>query len=187
MHEKENMLNILKKTETALNEEDASKLKELSDQTVHTATVYQDPENIAIAVIIYSLSKLIERRKYRKHKDWKQFIKHYEKSIAKAITFLEQDNERELRKEIKHLRRHMYKLSKNFKKQIQDVFRKAEINKASRIYEHGISMQRTSDLLGISIWELAEYAGATAIAEQELAITMPEAERIKTTQAFFET
>ena len=62
---------------------------------------------------------------------------------------------------------------------IKDVFRKAEINKASRIYEHGISMQKTAELLGISIFELAEYAGSTGIGDVNLSITKDIGERIK--------
>ena len=45
------------------------------------------------------------------------------------------------------------------KKYIQDVFRKASINKASKLYEHGISMEKTAKLLGITMFELANYAG----------------------------
>ena len=37
--------------------------------------------------------------------------------------------------------------------------RKASINKASRIYEHGISLGKTAQLLGITQWELTEYTG----------------------------
>lgn len=185
MHEKENILKILKNSQKALEEEDALRLKELSDQTVHTAAVYQDPDNIAIAVLIYSLSKIIERKKYRKYKEWKHFIKHDAKSISRLISDLERNQEESFRKEIKHIRRHINTLSKDFKRQIQDVLRKAEINKASRIYEHGISMQRTADLLGISIWELTEYAGGTGVAELKLNITLSEEERIKNALSLF--
>ena len=43
------------------------------------------------------------------------------------------------------------------------VINKAKINKGSRIYEHGISIGRTSDLMGISQWELMSYVGKTNI------------------------
>ena len=66
MQEKENILRIFKETKEAIEQEDNIKLKELSDQTIHTASMSQDPDNIAVAVIIYSLSKIIEREEY----DW---------------------------------------------------------------------------------------------------------------------
>ena len=58
------------------------------------------------------------------------------------------------------------------------------IKKASRIYEHGISMQKTAKLLGISIWELAEYSGQTGISNVNLSITLDVKERIKNAMEF---
>ena len=59
------------------------------------------------------------------------------------------------------------------------------INKASRIYEHGISMQRTAELLGISEWELSEYAGRTGISDVNLSITMDIKTRIEKAMELF--
>ena len=57
MQESENILRILKETKEAVKENDNIKLKNLSNQTIHTASVSQDPENIAIAVIVYSWAR----------------------------------------------------------------------------------------------------------------------------------
>ena len=46
------------------------------------------------------------------------------------------------------------------------MFRRARINKASRIYEHGISLAQTAELLGITQWELMKYLGQTKIADK---------------------
>jgi len=162
------------------------KLKELSNQTIHTSSIHQDPDNVAIAVIVYSLSKIIERKKYTYYEEWPVFYKSYVKSIDNAIHDLEEDDIEGFREHINKIRREIGKLSGRFKKYIQDVFRKAEINKASRIYEHGISMQQTAKLLGISIWELAEYAGQTGISDVDLSITLPIKQRIKQAEEMFE-
>ena len=60
IEERDNVLRILKETKRALERGDASKLRLLSDQTINTASRTQDPDNIAVAVIVYSLSKIIE-------------------------------------------------------------------------------------------------------------------------------
>ena len=39
------------------------KLKDLSNQTIHDSTTFQDQEAIEIAVLIYSLSKIYEKPK----------------------------------------------------------------------------------------------------------------------------
>jgi len=185
MEEKEHVLDILKQTKLAVKEEDIVKLKALSNQTIHTSSIQQDPDNVTIAVIVYSLSKIIERKKYTYYEEWAAFYKTYVKSIDNAILDLEKDDIQGFREHINEIRLGINKLSGRFKKYIQDVFRKAEINKASRIYEHGISMQQTAKLLGISIWELAEYAGQTGISDVDLSITMPIKQRIKQAEEIF--
>ncbi len=186
MQEKEHVLNILKQAKEAVEKEDVVKLKELSNYTLHTSSIQQDPDNVAIAVIVYSLSKIIERKKYTYYEEWPAFYKTYVKSIDNATLSLEKDDIKEFRENINKIRSEIGKLSGRFKKYIQDVFKKAEINKASRVYEHGISMQQTAKLLGISIWDLAEYTGQTGIGDVDLSITMPIKQRVKNAEEMFE-
>jgi len=185
INEKENLLKILKQTRSAVSREDTIELKNLSNQTLHTASIAQDADSIAIAVIIYSLSKIIERKKYTYYKEWPAFRKVYTENIHNAIYNLENNRPEAFRKNIHSIRHEIGKLSGRFKKYIQDVFRKAEINKASRIYEHGISMEQTSKLLGITIWELAEYAGQTGISDVNLTVTLPIKQRLKYAEDIF--
>lgn len=179
MREKENILDIMKKAKEAVDGDNSNIMLDLSNRTIHTASIYQDPQSISLAVIIYSLSKIIERRNYREYSDWQTFIQRVSECLEKSIKYVENNNEKKFLKELLHIRKRVDKLSPDFKKQVEEVFRKAEINKASRLYEHGISMQKTAELLGVSIWELAEYAGSTGISEVKLNITMPESERIR--------
>ena len=68
---------------------------------------------------------------------------------------------------------------------IKNVFEQAQINKASRIYEHGVSMEQTANLLGISMFELAEYAGTTGISESPEGKTIDAKSRIKLAMDMF--
>lgn len=179
MEEKENILDILKKSKQALTDKNTVLLKQLSDRTIHTASIYQDSDNISVAIIIYSLSKIIERKKYEEYKSWDKFYNQYTSQLDKMIVNLEKDNIEGFRENISKIRQLINQLSGSFRKNIQDVFRKASINKASKIYEHGISMEQTSKLLGISIWELAEYAGQTGVSDVNYNITMKQSDRIK--------
>lgn len=179
MEERDNILRILKETKTAVARNDIIALKELSNQTVHTASIHRDTDSISVAVIIYALSKLIERKNLQEYKNWPKFFKNFMNCINRAISALEKGRESEFANQLRCIRKEINNLSGNLKKHVEDVFRKAEINKASRIYEHGISMEQTSKLLGISIWELAEYAGQTGISDVNLNVTLPEKTRIK--------
>ena len=179
MEEKGHVLHVLEQVKKAVREEDTVKLKELSNQTIHSASINQDIESIMVAVIIYSLGKIIERTDYREYPGWNKFFSSFMKHIDQAIFALSQDREETFRKKLKNIRKEISKLSGKFKEHVQDVFKKAEINKASRIYEHGISQEKTAKLLGISAWELAEYTGQTGISNVNLNITLPIKTRIK--------
>lgn len=185
MEEKEHILDVLKKVKTAFKNEDYVEIKNLSDSVIHSCSISQDPDCISVAVVIYSLSKLIERESYKTEKQWPKFFKEYLKNIDDAIAALERDDIETFRDEIGQIRELIQALSGNLGKSIDYVFRRAQINKASRIYEHGISMEKTAKILGISIWELAEYAGKTGIGDVNLGITMPIKERIKQAEEVF--
>jgi len=184
MHEPKHILKVLQETRKAVREQGTIKLKKLSNQTIHSASIHQDTDSILIAVIIYSLSKFLERTNYRSYPSWNPFFKAFMMHIDRAIKALRQNNEKKFRKELKKIRAEISKISGHFKKHVQDVFKKASINKASRIYEHGVSMEKTAKLLGISIWELAEYAGQTGISDVNLNITLPIKTRIKLASEF---
>lgn len=184
MLEKDNISEILKEAKKAIKSEDIILLKELSNRTMHSASIEQDSISITIATIIYSLSKVIEKTKFRDEIDWKQFLASMNFHIDRAITALEVNNNERFEKELGKLRKNIAKKSGNLKSLIYDVFKKASINKASRIYEHGISMEKTARLLGISLWDLAEYAGQS-IKDVNLTITMDIRDRIKNAKELF--
>ncbi|MEK6926773.1 MAG: hypothetical protein AABW50_05855 [Nanoarchaeota archaeon] len=186
MQERDNVLRILEESLEALKKEDSIALKELSNQTIHTASVAQDPDNIAIAVIVYSLSKIIERKSnYMTKPGWEKFYKNIIYGIEHSVESLKKEDDQHLKKHIEDLRTRIEGVSGRLRRYIQEVFSKASINKASRIYEHGISMEKTAKLLGISMWELASYAGQTGISDVPLGRTMSTKDRIKLAMEFF--
>lgn len=159
MQEVDNVLRIFEEAKVALQKEDVAELKRLSDQTTNTASLTQDPDNITVAVIIYSLSKVLERENYKKLPGWKKFYSTCNGCIDATINAIKSKNLKKISLELNHLREAVGNISGNLKKHIQDVFRKASINKASKIYDHGISMEKTAKLLGVTMFELANYSG----------------------------
>jgi hypothetical protein len=185
MQEIEHVLNILERTKKAMKEEDIAVIKDLSNQTIHSASISQDPDNIALAVILYALSKLIERKKYQDFKEWTPFEKNYTSCIDKAIIALKRKDLEVYREQIGCIRASIKALSGHLRRYIEEVFRKASINKASRIYEHGISLEKTAKILGITQWELTQYVGQTGIADVNLAYTKDIKQRLKETELLF--
>ena len=160
MQERENVLRIFKETKKAVSIGDSAQIRNLSNQTNNTAALTNDPDNIAAAVVVYALGKIVERQDYSKLTGWKKFYEVYLSTIDKIIDSIENKDDVAYEKNIRKIREAIESLSGKLKLYIQEVFRKASINKASKLYEHGISMEKTASLLGISLFEIADYAGS---------------------------
>jgi hypothetical protein len=184
--EGENILEILKQTKDAIRAHNTFMLKELSNRTIHTASIYQDTDSITVAVIVYSLSKIFERSDYSFYRGWSIFTKIVNYSLEKSIEAIEDDDTKSFREHLTNIRKAVDKLSGNLKSSIEDVFRKATINKASRLYEHGISLEQTANILGVSLFELSDYTGKTGISDVPLSVTMPMEKRLKMAWEFLE-
>lgn len=186
MKEADNVLRILQETKVALERNDSFSLRSLSNQTVNTSTLTQDSDNIAVAVIVYSLSKIVERQDYKQLPGWKKFYDNVLLYLDKSIKDIEKMEYERFREDFKAIRGSIDNLSGKLKKYVKEVLRTAEVSKASRLYEHGISMEQTANLLGITLYELAEYVGKTGISEVPENRTMGTKERIKLAMEIFE-
>jgi len=186
MKEEENVLRILKETRIAIEKNDSFMLKNLSNQTINTSSLTQDSDNIAVAVIVYSMSKIVERQDYRQLPGWNVFYKKTLLFLEKSIKDIEKKDYEKFREDFRNIRGSIENLSGKLRKYIKEVLRNAEINKASRLYEHGISMEQTANLLGITLYELADYVGKTRISDASESKTMNTKERIKLAMEIFE-
>ncbi len=185
MEEEDNVLRILKEARQAISENDSYKIKQLSNQTIHTATISQDPDNVIVAVLVYSLAKIVERKHYRAMPGWKKFYSEFLKYWDASIEHLEKGELEKYRDDVGKIRNVMNRISSNLGQYIRDVFRKAKINKAFKLYEHGLSEEQTAHLLGVSLWDLAGYIGQSSISEAKVSESLPEVKRIKFTEEMF--
>ncbi len=182
---KKDILNILKKSLKLIKENDTAKLKELSNHTIHDASIFQDNYSTQTAVLIYALAKIYERTRYKQFKTWPLFNKTVLETIKKSATYLEKDDLKNYEKSMQNLLSTINKLEYKLKNYIKEVIEKAKIHKASRIHEHGISVEKTASILGISTWELMDYIGGTGIADVKQSITKDIEDRIKYTRGLF--
>ncbi|MFA4960213.1 MAG: hypothetical protein WC548_00970 [Candidatus Pacearchaeota archaeon] len=179
MQEVENILRILSETKRFFKDDNPFELKNLSNQTIHSATISQDPDNIIVAVLVYSLGKILERNNYRSMEGWDEFYNEVIKNIDSAIKYLKNNDVNKCRIYLGKIRHSLNRISGDLSNYIRDIFYKAEINKAFKIYEHGLSSEQTAELLGVSLWDLSSYIGQSTISDSKVAISMPIAKRIK--------
>ena len=150
------LIEILKVKE----ENDVADIRELSNHTIHNASVFQDEASVSIAILIYSLSKIIER------KQWQLDYGSIASMLENAREFLENERFEEYNKAIKKLFGLISNIDSKLKLYIGEVINQAQIKKGSKLYEHGISVARAAEVLGISQWELMDYIGKTKLTEE---------------------
>ncbi|MBR9675471.1 hypothetical protein GOV05_00500 [Candidatus Woesearchaeota archaeon] len=151
------ILNVLNNAEKIIESEDFVGLKDLSNHVIHNASIFQDKDSINIAVLIYSISKIFDR-----HKRVDQNIM---KLLKKSKDSLTNNDLSKYEKNIKALYGEVSKTDDKLKVYIDKVISQAQIKKGSKIYEHGISLAQSAQILGISQWELMKYVGNTSINE----------------------
>lgn len=183
--ERKNIINVLRRARIAIKRNDVPTLKLLSDRTIHSSSIRQDSDYVLIAVAMYALYKIFGREDYRKYEDWKLFYKTVISNLKQARLFLLHKNEGGYERCVKNILKVGSKLESNLKGFIKDVIEMAKISKGSRVYEHGISLGRSAELLGVSEFELLEYAGKTGISDVKLAYTEDIEKRLKFARGLF--
>lgn len=154
---KEDILAVLDRAIDALSSQDFMSLSELSNHTIHDASIYQEDDPVTLAVVMYALSKVIQRSVEQGQTPPSPLA-----AIKRARDALAENDDNTYRAAIKQLLRAIVSQDSQLKLFIQDVIQKAKIKKASKMHEHGISVARTAELLGVSQWELQDYIGQTA-------------------------
>lgn len=182
---RDDILHILKESLDAIKVNDVKRLKDLSNMLVHSSSIMQDEDSIIINVLIYSLSKAFERSSYRQFKDWNIFVENCVDNLKKAHFGLLNNDLVNYRRSIKEILGIIDKLESKLKLYIKDVFHNAHIAKGSRLYEHGISVGRTAELLGVNQFELMDYIGKTGIADIKEGITLDVVKRLNVARGLF--
>ena len=151
---KEDILSVLADAVKYLQDEDHHTLSELSNHVIHDASIFQDDDSLSIAILVYALSKMVQRCCEKKI-DFRSIIPQ----VVQAHKLLQQDKYNAYRNVIQKLFDMISNIDAKLKLYIQEVITKAKIKKGSKLHEHGISIARIAELLGISQWELQGYIG----------------------------
>lgn len=153
---KKDIIRVLNKTIDLLQKKDYAGVLKWSDHVIRNASAYQDADSLSIAVLVYALGKVMQRccEKGEQPPDLKP-------GLRSMLKHMKRGDDNAFRAELKSLIDSVGKYDKKLKMYIQEVITKAKIKKASRIHKHGISIARTSELLGVSQWELQDYVGHT--------------------------
>lgn len=152
-------------------------LSELSNHVIHDASIFQDEDSVSIAVLVYALSNVVEYC-HEKNISYEKFTKNVEKAHDK----LEKNDITNYRKTIKQLFRQIKDIDKKLKVYVQEVLDRARIKKGSKLHQHGISIAKAAEILGLTQWELQDYVGKQKYFDIK---EIPTKQRLKTAREAF--
>lgn len=141
----------------AKEERDIIQLKELSNHTIHNASIFQDEDSVTLAVVVYSLSKILERGG--------ELGPRVKGGLGMAKEELESNSPEEYKKTMRGLLEEISRADGRLGLFIEEVVKQAAIKKGGKLYEHGISLAQAAEVLNISHWELMSYVGKTKITD----------------------
>lgn len=154
---KEDILKIIRRVVKILENGYYNQLKALSNHTVHNASIFQDKDSISIAVVTYALEKIVDSPSFD--------LAVFKAVFKQALKDLGQDKAEAYRATIGGLFKKIMDTDQRLKLYIDHVVDFALIKKGSKIYDHGISLAQTANLLGINQWELMEFLGTTTVVD----------------------
>ncbi len=159
----EDLIGTLKKIKSALELRDSPKLKELSDHTIHCSTIHREKRAVYIAMIAYSLHKILEKSViYRHHQEeLNDFLKGVDENFGALIAFLESRDFKKFSEAIVSILKEISEFDSSFGKYVEDVLEFAKVKKGAKMYEHGLSLSSVADMLGVSKWDLMKSVGET--------------------------
>lgn len=154
---------VLKETKEALEAESYEKVQDLSNHVIHNASIYQDKLSLKTAVFIYSLGKVLGLEKFRREEEFSEFMDDIKGKLEEMIRLLKEEKREEFSELLKESIGDVSELDKAFGTHLKKIIIGSKVKKASKIYEHGISLGRVAEILGLTEFELMDYIGPTKV------------------------
>lgn len=170
-HEKqeiwEDIKSVLEHVVHGIETNNSQEIKEWSNHIIHNAGIFQDTHSIRTGIIVYALSKIHEKFKFKNDAVWSRFWTEILTNSKNMIRSIESNNISEVEKGFRIITRAIDKADKKFSLYVQDVLEEAKVKKAGKAYEHGLSLGVVAELMGISKWDAMQYLGHTKSENKE--------------------
>ncbi len=138
---------------------DVEELKNLSDHAIEDIAAERDLELVSVTVLLYSLYKIITSVDAPVYANLVPALK-----AAKSA--LEQKNLGKYNQSIKKVYEIVRRCDNKIKEHLDDVMQAARIKKGTSLLQRGLSIGQAAGLMGLSNWDLQQYAGKTMALDQ---------------------
>ncbi len=134
--------------------QNVEQLKKLSDHAVEDVALHKDLDLISITVLIYSIYKVANSFS---SSDYQQLISQ----LRSAESNLRRGDLGKYNRAMKMLFEIVRRSDTKVRLHLQDVMHAARVRKGTVLLEHGLSIGQAAGLMGLSNWDLQQYAGKT--------------------------
>ena len=122
-HIQTELIRVLKSALPILKEQHSAQLFDLSNTTIHTASIWSDEEAIDIAVVLYASAKIIEKKP--------DFAKTIRVELANALTFIRSKKEKHYRKVMTNCLAKISRVDSELDLHVMHVIQQARIQRIS--------------------------------------------------------
>ena len=138
---------------------DIEELGKLSEHAIGDIALYKDLELVSVTVLLYSVYKIGASLGV---KEYQSIVKE----LRIAYDSLHQGNLGRYNHAIQNLFAIVRKSNAKIKEHLDDVMQAARIKKGTALLQRGLSIGQAAGVMGLSNWDLQEYAGKTTALEQ---------------------
>lgn len=131
-------------------------MKQLSDEAIEDVALHKDLDVVSITVLFYSIYKVVDCL------DDESFD-YLIKGMTNARDALQANSFGRYNKSIKNMFVTVRGCNAKVKEHFEDVMDAARIKKGAVLLQKGLSLGQAAGLMGLSNWDLQEYAGRTVI------------------------
>lgn len=156
---KKDIISLINKVIRTINIKRYDELSELSNHVIHNASVFQDQDSVSVAVLVYSLYKILTKYNLK--------TSGIVKILHQIVDALRKDDFKKFRNLVSSSMKLIETIDKEFTIYLDEVIDKAKIKKGIKIYDHGISLARVSEIMNVTQWELLNYLGNVKETDEE--------------------
>jgi len=170
-------IDILKKRE----EKDIVELRDLSNHTIHNASIFQDENSLSVAILIYTVYKIIKGPPSIDNTSYNKILSQ----IKRIHSTLQSNKIGQYKVSLKNIFVELSKINKKISLYINEIVEIAKIKKGVKLFEHGLSLRKVANLLNISEWDLRKQVGERKLPYLEKPTNKLLIQRLKIVRSLF--
>ncbi len=164
------------KIREAFESKDSFKLRGISEDAIKEAVLNNDKDLANIAILAYSLSKILSKLHFRRRDEWSKFEREAGKELAMFVGEVKTGYASQACNRVIELIREIDESAGNYAKNLVE---KSRVKMASTAYALGMSLESAARLTDANKYELLRYVGITKVHDRPYTITISPAERYK--------